>query len=349
MKMKAARLYGKNDLRVTECAVPEINENEILLKIRSAAVCGTDLRMIANGYSGVDEEHPLILGHELSGEIEKCGKYVEGYQPGDRIAVAPNFGCGICGPCISGNTHLCASYQAFGINMDGAFAEYMKIPETAIRQGNLLKMSSDLSYDAGAVLEPASCVLNGQQQAGIRLGDCVLVIGAGPIGLMHGMLARAGGAGQVFITDLNKERLKLCTEAQKDIIPIEQENLKEEIDRYTNGRGMDVVIVACPSGEAQAQSLHYLGMNGRALFFGGLPAGRDQVVLDSNLIHYKQLRICGSTRASLEQYRTVARLQAAGRIDLNRTITGRYGIEEIWTAVEDIKQGKVLKAVINFE
>src|SRR5690554_244229 len=110
--MLAARLYGPDDIRIDEVEIPKINDNEILLKVKSAAICGTDMRMYQNGYKGVDEKNPLTLGHELSGIIHKVGSNVSGYEEGMRVAVGPNMGCGTCNQCVSGNTHLCADYEA---------------------------------------------------------------------------------------------------------------------------------------------------------------------------------------------------------------------------------------------
>lgn len=345
--MKAVKLFGKGALRVVDCDIPEIGDDELLVKTSSASVCGSDVRMIKNGYKGIDETHPLTLGHEMSGTIVKTGSAVTGYKTGERISIAPNYGCGICSACVSGNTHLCSSYRALGINIDGAFAEYVRIPAKAIAQGNVLKLGDAISWDEAAVIEPASCVLNGQEQTGIRLGDSVLIIGAGPIGLMHAMMAEINGAGAVYITDLNKERISLCTKAMKGLTGICSEELEKKVAEYTDGRGMDVCIVACPSAAAQEKALDYMGVNGRILYFGGLPEGKDVITLSSNIIHYKQLKICGSTRANTEQYRKTARLAETGRLDLKKVVTASYPLKDIDRAVKAIGDGKELKVVIH--
>ena len=127
--MRAALLYGKDDIRVQDVPKPEINENEVLLQVKSTFVCGTDVRMWRNGYKGVSEESPLILGHELSGIIAQVGSHVEGYTEGMAVSVAPNMGCGICDFCVSGNTQFCSEeFQALGITIDGGFAEYVRLP-----------------------------------------------------------------------------------------------------------------------------------------------------------------------------------------------------------------------------
>ncbi|MCE5344406.1 MAG: alcohol dehydrogenase catalytic domain-containing protein [Eubacteriales bacterium] len=346
--MLAAKLFGPEDIRVLECPIPEIGEDELLLKTSAAALCGSDLRMIANGYEGVDAVHPLTLGHEVSGVIEKVGKNVTDYHPGMRIAIAPNYGCGVCDECVRGDTHLCADYQAFGINMDGGFAEYMRVPSRLITQGNLMVLSQDFPMEVAAILEPFSCVLNGQERANVHLNDTVLVIGAGPIGVMHAMLAKALGASKVMIRDMSLERMLNCKQIDPWFITVPEENLTQAVMRHTNGRGVDVCITACPSVQAQADALQLMAMCGRVLYFGGLPVGNDQVTLHTNLIHYRQLQISGSTRTNTRQYREVAKMLAAGRIDLAPIITTRYPLFDFKKAVENARKGQGLKTVIEF-
>jgi L-iditol 2-dehydrogenase len=346
--MKAAKLFGANDIRVVDCAVPDIGDEEILLKTTSAAICGSDLRMIGNGYKGVDEEHPLTLGHEFAGVIEQAGKNVKGYERGMRAALAPNIGCGICDRCTSGDTHLCPGYTAFGINMDGGFAEYVRIPGNAIRQGNIMILDDSIPIDVAALIEPASCVLNGQLRTGIRLNDKVLIIGAGPIGIIHGLLAKALGAAKIYIRDLSRERMKQSMELIPGAEMIEEDDLEEAAKRLTDGRGFDVTITACPAPSAQADALKITGMNGRILYFGGLPAGKDTVNLATNYIHYKQLSIHGSTRANVSQYRSVARMVAAGTLDLGQLISKRYPVDKFHEALAYAKKAEGLKTVITF-
>ena len=346
--MKAAKLFGPNDIRVVDCDIPGFGDDEILLKTKAAAICGTDLRMIGNGYKGVDKEHPLTLGHEIAGIIEQVGKNVKGYAKGMKIALAPNIGCGICDWCTSGDTHLCPDYTAFGINMDGGFAEYVRIPRNAIIQGNLMILDDSMSMDAAALIEPASCVLNGQQRTNIRLNDKVLIIGAGPIGIMHGLLARTFGAAKVYIRDLSVQRMKQSVELIPGACAIEEDDVEAAAKRLTGGRGFDVTITACPSSSAQVEALKVTGMNGRILYFGGLPAGKDEVTLATNYIHYKQLSIHGSTRGNVSQYRAIAKMNQAGTLDLSKLISRRYTIGEFADAVEYAKKAEGLKTVITF-
>ena len=135
--MKVIRLLGKDRIELQDIPVPEINDDEMLIRVRAASICGTDVRMWLNGAKGVDAEHPLTLGHEFAGTIVEVGEAVPFYRPGMRVGMQPNIGCGICDRCVSGNFHLCDHFRAFGINMDGAFAEYVKIPGDAVTRGNL--------------------------------------------------------------------------------------------------------------------------------------------------------------------------------------------------------------------
>jgi L-iditol 2-dehydrogenase len=305
--------------------------------------------MIANGYRGVDPDHPLTLGHEISGVIAKTGKNVRGYTEGMRVALAPNMGCGICDRCVSGDSHLCDSYTAFGINMDGGFAEYVRIPSNAVTQGNIMILDDRVPLDTAALFEPMSCVYNGQELTGVRIGDRVLIVGAGPIGIMHALLAKVKGAERIFIRDISVERMKQCVALVGGTVAVESDNLEEAVASLTGGKLVDVCITACPSGAAQADALRVTGMNGRILFFGGLPAGKDDVTLATNLIHYRQLSIYGSTRSNVRQYREVAKMVMAGTLDLGKLVSRKYPLSAFADAVAYAKKAEGLKTVISFE
>lgn len=347
--MKAIQLFGKEQLQLVEVAKPEINEHELLVKVKAASICGTDVRMYKNGYQNVSPENPLTLGHEIAGVIEVVGNKVKGYQTGQRVALAPNMGCGICDQCVSGNTHLCDTYQAFGINLPGGFSEYIKVPEEAIRQGNVTMLEDGISYEEAALIEPFSCVFNGQEIAEVHAGDIVLIIGSGPIGIMHAMLAFSKGASKVIMNDLQESRLLAAKELMPQLIVMNSSNLQEQIQKETNGHGIDLCIIAAPAPQAQSESLHYMAMNGRLLFFGGLPKERENVPLNTNILHYLQLRIFGCTRASLSGYRTSEKLIASGRIAVDKLITKRYTIEEFEQAFDNAKQAVGLKNVFVFD
>lgn len=343
--MRAAFLYGKRDIRIREVPVPEIGENEVLIRVKCAAICGTDVRMLLNGVKGVDEEHPLIIGHELAGIIEKTGSRVTRYQKGMRVTVAPNMGCGVCDECIQGRSHMCRDYRALGINLNGGFAEYMKVPAAAVNAGNIVELTDRVSFPEAAIAEAMSCVLNGCQQCNIRPGDSVLIIGAGPIGIMHGMLAKLSGAGRIFINDISESRLEECRRIEPAFITV-HDDLDGFIKRATGQKGVDVVITACPVPAVQQEALELAANYGRVCFFGGLPEDKKMVSLNSNAIHYKQLSVTGTTRASLAQFKAVVGFLETGILDVSRLITRELPLEDICRGFDFACASDGLKNVI---
>ena len=344
MNMLAARMYGRDDLRLETVPVPAPGDGEILLKIKAAAVCGTDIRMLTSGAQGIDAGHPRVLGHEFAGVIAAVGEKVTGYQVGQRVAYAPNTGCGRCDLCISGKGHLCPDYRATGISLDGGFAEYCRLPEAGVRGGNVCPLPDSVSFEEGALAEPLSCVCNGFEHAQIHPGDRVLVVGAGPIGLMHCSMALTAGA-VVYLNDLSDERLQ---EAQRiyPALHILSGRLREALMTATGGYGADVVITACPVPAVQSEAVELAATGGRVLFFGGIPADREPVPINTNRIHYKQLVVTGTTRASLAQYRKTLGFIADGLLAVRPLITARFSLQEIGQALDRARQGKGLKNVI---
>jgi len=341
--MLAVRLYEKQDIRLEEAAVPTIGDGELLLKTEAAFLCGTDVRMIKHGH----KRYPLILGHEFSGTIAKVGSGVEYYRPGMRVAIAPNMGCGVCRLCIGGNTHLCANYQALGIHIDGGFAGYVRIPAKAVLQGNVMELGADVSFSAGALAEPLSCVYNAFERAAIRAGDAVLIIGAGPIGIMHARLAQTAGAGKVMINDLNSQRAELCKKMVPAVTVVPSEELTETVMTLTGGLGVDVCITACPAATAQEMAIGLMAVNGRVIFFGGLPAG-SKAMLDTNLIHYRQIIATGTARASLSQFRKTLDLISAGILKVDDLVTASMPICEFDKAFAKASSADGLKCLLTF-
>jgi len=347
--MLAARLYGPMDLRVEEVEIPQIAEDEILLRVTSAALCGTDLRMYKNGFPGVDADHPRILGHEFGGIIEKTGQRVEFFQKGMQVALAPNIGCGICDRCVNGNFHLCDDFQAFGVTMDGAFTEYVKVSANAVRQGNLTLVPEGVTSEEVAVNEPLSCAYNGFLKCDIHAGDYVLIVGAGPIGILHAKLALLAGAAKVILNDLSRERIRECMEIEPKLIGYHGDDLEGFIREQTRGRGVDVAITACPSPEAQASVIGLMALEGRVNFFGGLPKNKEIVPIDTNAIHYKQLIVTGTTRANNVHFRKTLGFIADGIIEVKSLITARFALKDINKALECALQAKGFKNIISFE
>lgn len=345
--MLALRLYGPKDIRLEEIPVPEINDDEILLKVDAAAVCGTDVRMWQNGQKGVDADHPLVLGHEFAGTIVKVGKNVPFYKEGMQVAMQPNIGCGICDRCVDGKFHLCDDYRAFGINMDGAFAEYVKIPADAVTRGNLMVLPKGVSPAEAAVTEPLSCAYNGFTKCFVHPGEYAMVVGAGPIGFCHALLLHMAGAA-VLMNDIAADRLAEVKEKLPFVETYCGNDLPGFVKEWTRGRGLDVAITACPVPAVQASVLPLMNYGGRVNYFGGIPAAKQPVAIDTNLIHYRELYVTGSTRSSIAQFRKTLEFVSLGLLDVNAMITDRYELKDILTAMENARQAKGIKHVIQF-
>ncbi|MDR1579493.1 MAG: alcohol dehydrogenase catalytic domain-containing protein [Synergistaceae bacterium] len=345
--MLAARLFGKEDLRVVETAVPEINTDEMLVKVKAGTVCGTDLRMFKNGADGVDISHPLTLCHEFAGIVERKGAEVKYLEEGDRVSVAPNIGCGVCDRCVSGNSHHCKHLKALGVQIDGGFAEFVKIPAEAVVHGNVIPLSDSVSYEEAAANEAFACVYSAFERYGVRPGETVVVIGAGAIGLMHAKLALMSGAGKVIMNDLSRPRLDECAAIEPRITAVSG-NLAEYVRDSTGGEGADVVITACSVAAVQQGAFALAGFDGRVCFFGGLPKGRETVPLDTNQIHYRQLTVIGTTRSSHGHYRATLDLIAKGVVDIAPVITHKFELKNTLGAFENAAGAIGLKQAVVF-
>lgn len=348
--MKALVYHGPGDLRLEETALPEVGNTDVLLEVRAAGICATDLRIVDRGHFKVPEGMPRILGHELAGTIAAVGPRVSGLSVGMRVAVIPNVGCGLCDQCVRGQMHLCADYEAFGITMDGGFAEYMRIPERAWRQALLVPLPEGMSFAEGALVEPLSCCYNGLAAARAAPGDAVLVIGGGPIGLMHVLLARLAGARCVMLSEVLEERLVQAGAFGADVlIHADAEDLRTAVLRATDGRGADVVVVAAPSPRAMEQAPELASVEGRVVYFAGLPPGHDTIAFSPNRVHYRQITVTGTTGSSRWQFRRSLDLVAARRVDLSRLVSAVLPLEDGLAAFDRARSRQELKVVVSSE
>lgn len=344
--MIAAVYHGPHDIRVEAVPKPEIGPEEVLLKVLNASICGTDIRILHGHHRKYPPGTLRIPGHEMVGEIAQIGDNVKGFELSQRVFLAPNMGCGHCRQCISGNNNICANYDAIGVTIDGAFAEYVRVPAAAVLQGNLMPIGDDVDPAVAALIEPFACVFRGQEAANLRDGDIVLIMGAGPIGVMHVKLANLRGAVKVIISEPIAERRQQALQLGADVVadPINQ-NLKEIVLAESNGRGADVIITATPVHKAQESSLALAAIGGRINFFGGLPKDDPIIQIDSNLIHYKELVITGTTACSTNDCYQAAELVNSNRLDLSPLISQRFPLDEApaaFTAAEDRKNLKVV-------
>lgn len=345
--MLALVYHGPQDLRVEEVPTPVIKPGELLIKVLAASICGTDLRIYHGNHRMYPPGTVRIPGHEVVGTIAEVAEGLGGFTVGERVFIAPNMGCGHCAQCVSGNNNLCASYDAVGVTIDGGFAEYMRVPANAVQQGNVIKVNDEVDPAVAALMEPFACVLRGQNALHIKPGEVVLVIGAGPIGVMHTKLARARGAGRVIVSEPMADRAAQARRmgADRVVNPME-EDLQAILFEESQGRGADIVIVAAPVHAAQESALTLAAIGGRINFFGGLPKDRPTINFDSNLVHYRELVITGTTACSTNDCWQATRIVNSGLVDLTDLVSQRYPLREAIKAFAAAEDRKSLKIVL---
>jgi threonine dehydrogenase-like Zn-dependent dehydrogenase len=264
-----------------------------------------------------------------------------------RVFIAPNIGCGRCCQCLQGFYHLCNDYEAIGLPLDGGFAEYVKIPERAVEQGAILEIPEALSYEEAAITEPMACVYNGFKRCPVEPGDTVLIFGAGPVGIMHIMMTKLAGASRIIVAEISDERLRKAESFGVDVLINPQtEDLEKRVFEETDGKGANLIITACPSAEVQKIAPLLASLHGKINFFGGLPKGKDNINLNTNLIHYKELVITGSHGSNTYHCKMALDLQASGKINLKQLITNKFPLSQIKQAFETALTGQGLKTII---
>lgn len=233
IRLKAGLYKDANKVACEKVERPIIKENELLVKVKYAGICGTDMII----YSGVHPraEAPLILGHEFVGEIENPGQ--SDFKPGSKVAINPLISCKECQPCILGNYHICDNLKYLGIDCPGGFAEY-----TAVPIENVVQLDEEIDLEEGALLEPIAVAVHTIRRSKMKVGDTVAILGAGPIGMLIALLAKQAGADKVIITDISNYRLEIAKNYGFDVVNALEEDVVAYIHQETNSIGADVVF-----------------------------------------------------------------------------------------------------------
>lgn len=347
--MRALVYRGPGALRVESRERQDLGPGEARVRVESAGLCGTDVRIFSGqhgAYAGVTDRVP---GHEIVGRLVEVG---DGAAPtaalGSRVFLAPNFGCGECAFCRRGDENLCRSTQALGITRDGGFAEEVVVPAAAVRSGTIIALSDDQDPSTATLIEPLACVVRGQDKVGLGAGDTVYVAGAGPVGLLHVALARARGATAIVCADRSATRRAAAERAGADTtFDWSATDPEVFLAELTQGSGVDVVVAAAPSHDLQAQSLRLAAPGGRVLLFAGLPKSRPTVELDTNVIHYKELVVTATTASSLRDCTEAARLLSAELPDLGWVVTDTFSLHDAEAAAARAQDRSALKVVIS--
>jgi L-iditol 2-dehydrogenase len=284
-QMTAAVLYGKEDVQIETVDVPEIGRGDVLVRVRAALTCGTDVKVFRRGYHARMIVPPALFGHELGGDIVAMGKDVRGFKMGQRVVAANSAPCGECFYCQHNLENLCEDL----LFNNGAYAEYIRIPERIVRR-NMYEVPDHVSYQDAALVEPLACVLRGLEESGVRPGDTVAVIGLGPIGMMFVRLAKAVCNARVIAIGRRPQQLLRASRmgADETVLNCDGADVVGPVHEMTGGRGADVVIEAVGLPEVWQLAIKLLRRGGVVNFFGGCPDGTN-LSLDTNLLHYSEL------------------------------------------------------------
>jgi L-iditol 2-dehydrogenase len=343
--MKAAVYLGKDQIEVRDVPDPVAGDGDIVVKVHACAVCGSDIRIFHHGNPRVHP--PQIIGHESSGEVVAVGRDVTKFRVGDRVAIGADVPCGECEFCEAGIGNNCQINYALGYQFPGSFAQYVLLNKLTVDLGPIHKIGPSMPFDEAALAEPLACVLNATELADIRLGDTVVIIGAGPIGLMIMPVAKMLGATKVIVVQRSEKRIETAKKLGADIvIASSKEDVVARVKAETRGLGADVIFTANSSPETHRDAILMAKNRGRVNLFGGLPAG-SRIELETNIIHYKELMVMGAHGAMPRHHRKAIELIEARRPDIRPYISEHFALDDIRKAFELTESHSAMRVVVN--
>ncbi|MHC4253454.1 MAG: alcohol dehydrogenase catalytic domain-containing protein, partial [Planctomycetota bacterium] len=315
--MKAVVYYAPKDIRVESVPVPECGEGEVRAKVDACAVCGTDLKSYVHGNPRI--KAPSVMGHEFTGVVETVGGDVEGFATGERVVMATSVSCGECYYCKRGWRNLCAEVAPMGFSYPGGMAEYVTIPARALANGHVVKVPEGVAAEHAALAEPLSCCVNAAANCDIADGDTVVVIGAGPMGIMNACVARELGAKKIILAEINPVRLTQAEPFGFDVLVNPgSTDLAEVVAKETDGIGADVVLVAAPAAQPQETAPLLARKRGVVCLFASLPKGKSEITIDSRPVHYGELRIVGTSDSTPQHVKKAVELIAGGSVPVDK-------------------------------
>lgn len=312
--------YNNQDVRLEEMPRPKIGPGELLVRIRASGICGTD---VMEWYRV--RKAPLVLGHEIAGEIADVGEGVERYRAGDRVFVSHHVPCNRCRYCLSGHHSVCDTLRQTRFE-PGGFAEYIRVPRINVELGTFL-LPAEMSFEEGSFIEPLGCVVRGQRWARLRPGQSVLVIGSGISGLLHVQLARARGAALIVATDVSDYRLRVAELLDADLSLRASEDVPARLKRINEGRLADLVVVCAGTTAAIQQAVHCVERGGTLLFFAPTAAGVE-VAIPLFDFWRNEVTIATSYAASPDEIREAIDLIRTRQVRVQEMITHRLGLAE---------------------
>jgi len=343
--MKAVQYHRPGEIKVEEIDIPEISSEEILVKVEVALTCGTDLKMCRRGHRLA--RPPMTMGHEFAGVVADVGYRVAAFKKGMRVVAANSAPCNVCFYCKRGKPNLCEHIEEdlIGFSAPGAYAEYVRVPAKIVRQ-NVHQIPDHVSFKQAALLEPLACVIHGNDLADIRLSDNVVIVGAGPIGLLHLQLAKHRGAGKVIVTDVSDVRLERARKlGAENTVNAEKENQIQKVMELTEGLGADVAIEAVGLPETWESTMRMTSKGGTALLFGGCPSGTS-VSVDTGRLHYGELTVRGAFHHTPSCVERALDLISSASIETSEIITHEMPLRDLEKALQLMVEGKAVKVAI---
>lgn len=339
--MRVALWYNNKDIRIEERPVPKLGAGELLIRLKAAGICGTDVME----WYRIDRA-PLVLGHEVAGEIAEVGRGVAGYKVGDRIAAAHHVPCNTCHYCLSGHETVCDTLRL--TNFDpGGFAEYIRLPAINVDRG-IYKLPASLSYEEATFIEPLACVYRGQRLAGFKPGQSVLILGSGISGLLHLKLAIALGAGAVITTDVSDDRLAAARRFGADTVFKADKCSPVSFRSANNGRLADLVIICAAAPGVIGQALNMVKRGGTILFFAAAAPNTKIDMSVNDIFWRREIKLLSSYAGSRADHTTALELLRSGRVKVADMITDRIKLGEIANGFKLVAEaGPSLKVIIN--
>ncbi len=337
--MRVAMYYNNQDVRLEELPVPTIGAGELLLKVCASGVCGSD---VMEWYR--IKKAPLVLGHEVAGEIVEVGDGIDRYKVGDRVFVSHHIPCNTCRYCLKGHHTVCETLHT--TNFDpGGFAEYLRVPSLNTDRG-VFHLPDEVSFEAGAFVEPLACVVRAQRLAALKPGQTVLILGSGISGLLHLMLARALGAGRIIMTDIHVYRLKAAKRFGADAAIDAREDVAARVRQHNDGRLADLVIACTGALPAFEQALRSVDRGGTVLFFAPTNEGVHLPVPVNEFWRNGITLMPSYGNSPLDAVQAIELLRA-GRVHADAMITHRMGLGEVGKAFQLVSDaGPSLKVII---
>lgn len=345
MKMKAALMYGPNDIRVEETEKPICPKDGLILKIMSVGLCGSDIRNLTT--DSRKGNYPFIYGHEIVGFVDEIGSAQTKYKAGQRLFLFPGTYCMECDECIGGHSENCSNTAVAKLAGTGGFAQYVAVSGEKIRRGGIYEIPHDVSFDAASLGEPLTSVFACLENIDVSYPDTLVIIGAGPIGCFMSQLSKIRGVQKVIMIDINDNRLEMAKQFGVDeIINSSVVDPIEAILNLTNGKGADKVISATPANATQTQSIHMVRKGGLVVFFGGVPKG-SMTELDCNLIHYNNIWIKGHFGASYSQSKRAFQLAISPNFPTGKFVTHVLPLDQINEGIQLTRTGEAIKVVLH--